>query len=201
MALVAAQIGQLCAERLAPGDGAAIVAGVTGKSRIAHFRQHVTHHVGIAAKTVAGQDQHVARQVFELAIRALVAYSPHLGRVGLIVDPELTHQRVADDRYLRAGRRLLQSCHQAHARFFRYRVHALRAVAGVEKAVEQHQRYAVARLQRVDGRRDRLRVGGHQMARGSGMRFGLDVGSEALGTVGHAGCALHLGAGGGNETR
>jgi hypothetical protein len=116
------------------------------------------------------------------------------------------HQRVdhrlrehGDARGLDSG---LQRSHQCGAGLLRQRVHAVHAVARVEKAVEQRPCEAVAFLQRVERGPDGVRIGVDQRGRRTPVRLGLDVGREARGAVaGHAVFALRARAGRGNETR
>jgi hypothetical protein len=93
MALAAAQVGQARAQRAAPGDGAAVVAGVAGEDRVAHRRQQFGHHRRVAAEAVAGQQQHAAGQVLGAAVGALVADAEHAAAV---VAPQLAHQGLGD---------------------------------------------------------------------------------------------------------
>ena len=62
--LVAAEVSQAGAQGAAPGNGAAVIAGVPDKGRVVHLGQQFAHHGGIAAKAVASQHEQIAAQVF-----------------------------------------------------------------------------------------------------------------------------------------
>ena len=69
MTLVGAHVGQLGTQLQSPCNGTAIVAHMTCILRIFHGGQMLFDHVGIAAKTIAGQDHGVARQTAGSSIR------------------------------------------------------------------------------------------------------------------------------------
>ena len=172
VALVAAQVGQPGLELTPPEDGAAVVAGMAGKSGVAHGGQQVVDHVGVATKAIAGQQQGVAAQVFQGAVRTLVAQAQHL--VGG-VDPEFAHQRLGHDVGASGLRGTFQSRHQRSAGALGHGVHAAHPVAGVQKAVQHFKGDAVARFQRINRLRNGLGISAHQMGRGVAMGFGLHV--------------------------
>ena len=55
MALVAREMGELCAQRLAPEHGVAAIAGMAEIERVAHRGNVARNQVGIAAVAVAGE--------------------------------------------------------------------------------------------------------------------------------------------------
>ena len=73
VALVAAQVGQRGAERLAPGDGAAVVAGMAEDGASAHLGQQFAHQPPVAAEAVAGQQHGTAAHVLLRAVGTQVA--------------------------------------------------------------------------------------------------------------------------------
>ena len=180
MALPATQVGQAGAQCAAPGDGAAVVAGMAGKDGAAHLGQLRRHHLRIAAKAVAGQQQGAAGQGFGAAVRAQITQAQH---PALRVAVQLAHQGIGQQHRAGLGGCRLQRGHQRRAGALRQRVHAAQAVAGVEKAVQQLKAQAVALLQRVHGRADGLRVGGCQLGGSAASGLGLDVGGKARGRI------------------
>ena len=172
MALVAAQVGQPGMELTPPENGAAVVAGMAGKGGVAHGGQQVADHVRVAAKAIAGQQQGIAAQVFQGAVRTLVTQAQHL--IGG-VHPEFAHQRFGHDVGASGLRRTFQSRHQRSAGALGHRVHAAHPVAGVQKAVQHFKGDAVVRFQRINRLRHGLGISAHQMWRGVAMGFGLHV--------------------------
>jgi NAD(P)-dependent dehydrogenase (short-subunit alcohol dehydrogenase family) len=55
MPLIGVQIAHLQTQLTSPLNGGAVVALVTCKNSIDHFWQQFFHHVGVAAKAIAGQ--------------------------------------------------------------------------------------------------------------------------------------------------
>ena len=195
--LVAAHVGQPGTEFAAPAEGAAVVAHMAGKNRLAHRRQQLADHAGVAAKTVAGQDQRVASQMFHAAVRPLVA---HTNDPVLVGQPQLTHQGIGQHVSAGGTGDLLKPRHQRRASAFGQRMHAAHAVAGVQKAVQHFKADAVL-LQRVNGRADRLRIGAHQVRRGLAMRLGLNVLGKGFAGVVDAQRLLQARAGRRDEAR
>ena len=68
MALIGAHVCQGSAQLQTPSYGTAIVAHMSCVLRIFHSGQVLLHHVDIATKTVAGQDDRIARQLADAAI-------------------------------------------------------------------------------------------------------------------------------------
>ena len=197
MPLVAAQIRQPYAQLPAPCDGAAVVADMAAVDGLAHGGQMLGHHGRVAAKAVAGQQQHVAADHIH---RAIGPFASDSGHAAVVVDPDVAGECSRQQHRARRGRGAFQCGHQRLACAFRQRVHAARGVTGVEKAVQHVERQAVAR-QRVHGRGGSAGVGSHQMRRGRAVRLGLDVGRKARGVVIDAGRALHGGTRRRNEAR
>ena len=63
MALIGTHVGQLGTQLQTPSNGTAIVAYMTCILCIFHGGQVLLNHVGVAAKTIARQNQGVARQL------------------------------------------------------------------------------------------------------------------------------------------
>ena len=102
----------------------------------------------------------------------------------------------------RAQRRRIERADQRGAGALRHRVHAERAVARVDEALQQLEADAVLRPEPVERRPDRFGVRGDEMRRRATVRLGPDVVREARrAVVEHAGGALHRGAGGRDEAR
>jgi hypothetical protein len=142
VALVAAEIGEARAERAAPGDRAAVVAGMAGEDGVAHLGQQLAHHRRIAAEAVAGEQQDVAGDVLDPAVRTREgdADDPVLG-----IAPELVDARLMNLQCARAQRRRIERADQRGAGALRHRVHAERAVARVDEALQQLEADAVLR--------------------------------------------------------
>ena len=68
VALVAAQVGELGPELLAPLDGAAVVALVARIQRVFHLWQQGLDQGGVATKAIASQQHAVATELLQLAI-------------------------------------------------------------------------------------------------------------------------------------
>ena len=132
VALVAAQVGQPGAQGAAPGNGAAVVAGVPGKRGVAHLRQQLAHHGGVAAKAVAGQHQQLTAQVLQLAVGPLKTQT---GNALLLIHPQGAHRGFGQQVGAGGPCRLFELGHQRCAGFLRHGVHAPQAVAGVQKTV------------------------------------------------------------------
>ncbi len=196
--LVTAEVGQACAQRAAPGDRAAVVAGVAGKGGVFHLGQQLLHHRRIAAKTVAGEDQRVAGQLLQRAVGPLVGDAQNFIAV---IEPELAHQRARDDGNVGGFGSLLQTRHQAGAGFFGHGVHAVPAVAGVEEIVQQHKVQPVAGLQGVDRRAYRLGIRRGQVRGRRAMSLGLDVCRKTLRAVFNVFRLLHARVGCGHKAR
>ncbi len=180
VALVAAEVARSGTQRFAPEDGAAVVARMATEGRVRHLGQQRAHHRRIAAEAIAGQQQGVARQQFFTTIGALVADTddPVFG-----IEPQRVDQRLREHRdagRLHCG---LQARHQRRAGLLRQRVHAVPAVAGIEKTIEHDPVEPVPRLQRIERRADRFRVRLDQRRGRIAMRLGLDVRGEAIGAV------------------
>ena len=132
MALVAAQVCQARAQGLTPGDGDAVVSDMAGVDRFAHFGQQFGHHGLVAAKTVAGQDQHVAAEVLHLAVGPGVTDANDLIAIAmLITQPQGVNLRLSDDGNFRFCRRPAQPHHQPRTGALGHTVHAMRVVARV----------------------------------------------------------------------
>ncbi|MNI42439.1 hypothetical protein D3C73_967350 [compost metagenome] len=175
------------------------------------------HHGGVAAKAVAGQDQHLAADhvngpvgpfaahggdaaavvstavvpVAAVPVAAVpTAVVPVAAYPARIFNPDFSGQRARQQMRTRARGGAFQRGHQGHARTLRQGVHAARAVARVEKAVQHVESQAMAR-QHVHGRGRRAGIGGDQMRRGRAVGLGLDVSGETRRVISDAGRALH----------
>ena len=191
MPLVAAQVGQPGAQRAAPGNRTAVIAGVPGKGRVAHLGQQFVHHGGIATKTVTGQHQQVASQVLQRAVWPLVAQA---GDTLVRINPKRAHGGFGEQVSTGGQGGPFQLGHQRSTCFFWHGVHAPQAVAGVQKTVQHLQRDAVPPGQLVQCRADGLGVGLNQMRRCRAMRLGLNVlGKQRRAVAADASLALHAG--------
>ena len=198
VALVATQVGQLRAQLLAPGDGAAIVARVAGIQRIAHLGQQGTHQLGVAAKAVAGQQHAVAAELLQLPVRAHKAQAQHL--VG-VVHIQRAHLGFGQHHHARRFGGIVQTHHQTGAGFFGHGMHAVHDVAGVQKRVEHLPRHTVVLCQRVHGWANGAAVGVHQHRRRTAMGFGLNVLRKQRRRIADALRLLRLGGGCGHKAR
>ena len=68
VSLVAAQVGQLGSELLAPLDGAAVVALVARIQRVFHLWQQGLDQSGVTTKAIASQQHAVATELLQLTI-------------------------------------------------------------------------------------------------------------------------------------
>ena len=152
----------------------------------------------MAAKAIAGQDQRAAAQGLHRAIGPLVTNADHLVTG---IEPKLPDQGVGHDGQVRRRSGLLQAGHQPGAGFFRDGMHAVPAVAGVEKVVQQHKVQPMVGLQRIQHRANRLGIGANQVRCRCAMRLGLNVGRKTLRTVVDAMRLLHTRAGCGHKAR
>ena len=192
MALVATQVGQLRTQLLAPGDGAAVVAGVAGVQRVAHLWQQAAHPLGVAPKAVARQQHAVAAELLQLAIRAHKAQTQQV--VG-VVHIQRAHLCFGQHHHTRRFSGIVQTHHQTGAGFFGHGMHAVHAVAGVQKRVEHLPRHTVVLCQRVHSRANGAAVGVHQHRRRTAMGFGLNVLRQQRRRIADALRLLRLGGG------
>ena len=188
MPLVGAHVGQSGPHLLAPGNRAAVVAGVTGKHRVGHLGQPFAQHDGVAPKSIAGQDQGLARQIFHLAIGSGIA---HPQRMALRVQPQLAHGGLGQHIHTLALRDVLQLGHQGGPRALRGGVHAQSRVTWVTKT-GQHLHLQTQFHQAINGLRHGLRIGRHQVGGRITMGLGLDVFFKQRDGIFNALCTLHL---------
>ena len=197
VSLIAAEIGELRTERPAPRDRAAVVADMACEHRVAHLRQPIAHHRGIAAEAVAREDHTAAGEMLHGVVGAPNAEPEH---AILGIDPELAYQRLGQQRCTGSLRGRVERRDQCSPGALRQRVHAAHRVARIEEAVEQLERETVATFERVDCRADGLGVRRNQVRRCAAVRLALDVGREAFdAVVGHPCGALDARSGGGDE--
>ena len=183
MALVSPQVGQACAQQLAPGDRAAIVAHMACIGGLGHVGQQVLHHGRRPTKAIASQQHRITTDALGLPVGPHETYAVDaLVRIG----PQLGHLRLRQNHHACSIGCGLQAAHQTRAGFFGYGMHAVGAVAGVQKVVEHLPGQSVVNRQGVHRWADVLRIGLHQMRRGLPVRLGLDVGSKGLNAVGDA---------------
>lgn len=187
MALVAAEVGQLRAERAAPRDAAAVVAGMAGVGGVGHRGDQFAHQRGVAAEAVAGGEQHVATEVFDLPVRPLDGDAEHA-----VVVIDMQGGRACTRHRGNAGgcSGAVQHGHQRRTGALGRRVHATRGVAGVEKAVEHVPLQTVALLQGIERGCDGLGVGAHEMRSRRAVCLAVGVGSERIDRVVDAGSPL-----------
>ena len=198
MALVSPQIGQTCAQLLPPGNRTAVVADMASISGLGHVGQQLLDHGRSPAKTIASQQHRITADALHLAVGPHVT---HAMDALTLIGPQLGHLRLGEHHHSRSVGCGLQAAHQTRTRFFGHGVHAVGAVAGVQKVVQYLPGQAVVNRQGIHRWADVLRVGLHQMRRGLPVRLGLDVGSKGLNTVGDALHPLRLRARCRNETR
>ena len=101
--------------------------------------------------------------------------------------------RLCENHHARRIGRCTQTGHQAFAGFFRHGMHAVHAVAWIQKLIEQLPRDVVVGFQRVHGRANGFAVGLDQGRGRLTMRFELNVLCEQLWAVFNFRCFLHPG--------
>ena len=148
MALIGIHIGGGGAERLPPGNGVALVAGVAVEHRAGDVGNMMGDHVGIAAEARAGENERGAANRLARAIRAgdddggnaAVGIGDKIGGGGI-------------GQYVDTGGRAggLQRRHQFLAGAVGGAHHPHDAVAGVEKAGDEAEGHAVRVAQPGDG--------------------------------------------------
>ena len=196
VALVAGQVPGVGAQRLAPAQRVALVAGVAEIGGVGHGRHVPAQQVRGGAVAAARQDQGGAGDVLLCAVRAVQAGA--LDAAGAVGEQGLDVGAGQDGDAGGLGRGQ-QPGHQGGTGALGDGVHAVAAVAGIQEAVQHRERDAVAVGQplqrRAGGGGDAQRLGR------VGLPGGLagDVGGKQGGGVVDALGALEPGAGGGDE--
>ena len=126
--LVSIQIAHLQTQLTPPLNGSAVVALMTRKHSVGHFRQQLFDHFGVATKTIASQQYKLAGDMFYGAIGPDIAHTQNLV---VRVDPQLTDPGLTQDIGAQILGHLGQSGHEGRTRFFGHGVHAPHTVARV----------------------------------------------------------------------
>ena len=179
MALVGPHVAERAAERRSPAHRVALVAGVAEVERVGHLRDVLRDHGAVAAEAAAGEHERVVADGFRRPVRAAETDFPFR---------DVRNGGGAEQ--VDAGGRAQERRHESGAGLLRNRVHAQRAVTGVQESLDEDESHAVRvgePLERRAGgaahRLDEARIG-------LAMVLALDVGRHALGRVLDAGRAL-----------
>ena len=182
VALVGAHVGDLCAERLAPPHGIALVAGVAGVGGVGDFGNILLHHRTVAAVAIAGEDQGITADLFGRSIRAREP-NPADATGAFCIGEQRGDMRCAEQGDAGARRRLGEAAHQPGTGFFCHGMHARHTVAGIEKPFEYLKLNAVL-VRKPFERRARCRTHGARDCRvGTAMVLAGDITGEEFDRV------------------
>ena len=193
VSLIRAQVIRRGAERLAPADRVALVADMAEIDRIADLGHELAHHLAIAAKAVAGEDQGLAADPFDRPVGQHgrdAADVTGLGREKLL-DPAFR-----DQGNLLGLERGAQPVDQFPPGPRRKPVHPAAGMAGIAEIPHDGERQAVAVRQPVDDLGRPFGQCAHKVRVVPALGLVHDVVGKETGVVLDPRVLLHLGPGG-----
>src|SRR5262249_10267863 len=132
--LVGAKTGKLGAERLAPQNRIAAIAGMTEIECMCHLRHEAGNELGIAPVTVAGEDQSLAADALAYAVAAHNLNAPH---AAIDLGEQPVGDALGQDDDTASFRGMAQTVDQLPARARRQAMHAQGRMARIIEAVDQ----------------------------------------------------------------
>ena len=180
--LISRQMRRDGSDLLTPQDGLSLIAGMPEIQRVLHFRDMPRDEVGIAAIAVAGKDGPPRGDRLNRAIRPLATRADH---IPAFRQEKIRNARARHNHGVGCRHRLFKPRDQPLPGHLWHGMHAVVAVAWVEKIIKHMERDIVAVGQPVDGLGNLRHDGAHIIRIGAVLVLCHDIADKDVLAVGY----------------